>query len=284
MRIGEIGRERPAVAVSESEYVDVSDFVDDFNERFFESGGIAKLQQEVAQRISQGKVQALNGQRIGAPIPRPQQILCIGLNYADHAKESGAEVPPEPILFTKAPNTLVGPNDNVIIPKNSKKTDWEIELGVVVGKRARYLESVEQAEDYIAGYLLSNDVSEREFQLERHGQWSKGKSCESFNPAGPYLVTKDELADPTNLPMTLKLNGKITQHSTTAQMVYQPAFLVYYLSQFMVLEPGDLINTGTPPGVGLGQKPPFYLKPGDVMELEIPGLGTQTQKVVAYDD
>ena len=259
-------------------------FVDDFNERFFESGGIAKLQQEVAERISQGKVQTLNGQRIGAPIPRPQQILCIGLNYADHAKESGAEVPPEPILFTKAPNTLVGPNDNVIIPKNSKKTDWEIELGVVVGKRARYLESVEQAEDYIAGYLLSNDVSEREFQLERHGQWSKGKSCESFNPAGPYLVTKDELADPTNLPMTLKLNGKITQHSTTAQMVYQPAFLVYYLSQFMVLEPGDLINTGTPPGVGLGQKPPFYLKPGDVMELEIPGLGTQTQKVVAYDD
>ena len=284
MRIGEIGRERPAVAVSESEYVDVSDLVDDFNERFFESGGIAKLQQEVAERISQGKVQTLNGQRIGAPIPRPQQILCIGLNYADHAKESGAEVPPEPILFTKAPNTLVGPNDNVIIPKNSTKTDWEIELGVVVGKRARYLESVEQAEDYIAGYLLSNDVSEREFQLERHGQWSKGKSCESFNPAGPYLVTKDELADPTNLPMTLKLNGKITQQSTTAQMVYQPAYLVYYLSQFMVLEPGDLINTGTPPGVGLGQKPPFYLKPGDVMELEIPGLGTQTQKVVAYDD
>jgi 2-keto-4-pentenoate hydratase/2-oxohepta-3-ene-1,7-dioic acid hydratase in catechol pathway len=213
---------------------------------------------------------------------RPHQILCIGLNYADHAKESGAEVPPEPIIFTKAPNTLIGPNDDVIIPKDSLKSDWEVELGIVIGKRAKYLSSPADAEAHIAGYVLVNDVSEREFQLERQGQWSKGKSCETFNPAGPWLVTRDELSDVSDLKMTLNVNGQARQNSTTAQMVFKPDFLVYYLSQFMVLEPGDLINTGTPPGVGLGLKPPVFLHDGDVMQLEIEGLGRQTQHAVAY--
>ena len=204
------------------------------------------------------------------------------MNYADHAKESGAEVPPEPIIFTKASNTLVGPNDTVIIPKNSEKCDWEVELGIVIGKRAKYLSSPAEATEHIAGYVLCNDVSEREFQLERQGQWSKGKSCETFNPAGPWLVTRDELSDVSDLKMSLLVNGRVMQNSTSAQMVFKPEFLVYYLSQFMVLEPGDLINTGTPPGVGLGFKPPVYLKDGDVMQLEIEGLGKQTQNVVSY--
>jgi len=282
MRIGAAGSERPAVAVDDGHYIDVSDLVKDFDSEFFGSNQVAELAIKVQERIKNNQVSELADQRIGAPFTRPHQIICIGLNFADHARESGAEVPAEPILFTKAPNTLIGPNDDVMIPKNSVKTDWEIELGIVIGKRARYLDSPEQAAGHIAGYVLCNDVSEREFQLERQGQWSKGKSCETFNPAGPWLVTPDEIADPTNLDMVLKLNGKVLQNSNTNQMVYQPHFLVHYLSQFMVLEPGDLINTGTPPGVGLGQKPPFFLKDGDVMELEIPGLGTQRQNVVGF--
>jgi 2-keto-4-pentenoate hydratase/2-oxohepta-3-ene-1,7-dioic acid hydratase in catechol pathway len=282
MRIGSPGSERPAVAVDDGHYVDVSDLVKDFDSEFFGSNQVAELAVKVQERIKNNQVSELANQRIGAPFARPHQIICIGLNFADHARESGAEVPAEPILFTKAPNTLIGPNDDVMIPKNSVKADWEIELGIVIGKRARYLDSPEQAAGHIAGYVLCNDVSEREFQLERQGQWSKGKSCETFNPAGPWLVTPDEITDPTNLDMVLKLNGKVLQHSNTNQMVYQPHFLVHYLSQFMVLEPGDLINTGTPPGVGLGQKPPFFLKDGDVMELEIPGLGTQRQNVVGF--
>lgn len=282
MRIGDPGSERPVVAVDEKNYVDVSDLVRDFDSEFFGSNQIADLEIKVQERLKHNQISELAGERIGAPFTRPHQIICIGLNFADHAKESGAEVPAEPILFTKAPNTLIGPNDDVMIPKNSVKTDWEIELGIVIGKRARYLDSPEQAAKHIAGYVLCNDVSEREFQLERQGQWSKGKSCETFNPAGPWLVTPDEIPDPTNLGMVLKLNGKVLQNSNTEQMVYQPHFLVHYLSQFMVLEPGDLINTGTPPGVGLGQKPPFFLKEGDVMELEIPGLGTQRQNVVGF--
>lgn len=283
MRIGNVGAERPAVAVDESRYIDVSDLVSDFDSEFFGSNRWLEIQPEVIKRISEQKFSELAGQRIGAPITRPHQIICIGLNYADHAKESGAEVPPEPIIFTKAPNTLIGPNDSVRIPKQSLKTDWEVELGVVVGKQARYLSSPADAANHIAGYVLCNDVSEREFQLERQGQWSKGKSCETFNPAGPWLVTPDELSDVSDLKMSLSLNGEIKQNSSTAQMVFKPDFLVYYLSQFMVLEPGDLINTGTPPGVGLGQKPPLYLKEGDVMELDIEGLGKQTQQVLAYN-
>lgn len=282
MRIGNIGNEIPAIAVDEHRYVDVSDLVSDFDSAFFESHDAVQLQAIFDQRVAEGQVLAIGDQRVGAPFVRPHQIICIGLNYEDHAKESGASVPPEPIIFTKAPNTLVGPNDNVTIPKNSQKTDWEIELGVVISKRARYLQNPEEALAHIAGYVLCNDISEREFQLERQGQWSKGKSCETFNPAGPWLVTPDEIPNLDALGMTLKLNGQLLQNSSTAQMVFRPNFLVYYLSQFMVLEPGDLINTGTPPGVGLGQKPPFYLKDGDLMELAIQGLGVQRQRAVGF--
>jgi 2-keto-4-pentenoate hydratase/2-oxohepta-3-ene-1,7-dioic acid hydratase in catechol pathway len=279
MRIGSQGSEKPVVLVSEDSYVDVSDLTPDFDESFFGSGGIDRIRPEVAKRLAEGKTSLLKGERIGAPFARPHQIVCIGLNYRDHAEETGATVPDEPIIFTKTPNTLIGPNDTVLIPKKSKKTDWEVELGVLVGKQARYIESPEAAREFIAGYVLVNDVSEREFQLERQGQWSKGKSSETFNPAGPYLVTTDEVKDVTNLKMTLELNGEIKQNSSTNQMVFTPDFLVYYLSQFMVLEPGDLINTGTPPGVGLGHKPELYLKPGDVMKLSIEGLGTAEQTV-----
>lgn len=282
MRIGNVGAERAAVAVDESRYVDISDLVGDIDSDFFQSEKWFDIKAEVNKRISENQVHEIAGKRIGAPFTRPHQIICIGLNYADHAKESGAEVPPEPIIFTKASNTLVGPNDTVIIPKNSEKCDWEVELGIVIGKRAKYLSSEADAAEHIAGYVLCNDVSEREFQLERQGQWSKGKSCETFNPAGPWLVTRDELSDVSDLKMSLLLNGRVMQNSTSAQMVFKPEFLVYYLSQFMVLEPGDLINTGTPPGVGLGFKPPVYLKDGDVMQLEIEGLGKQTQNVVSY--
>ncbi len=284
MRVGAPGHEKPAIAVDDNHYVDVSDLISDYDERFFEQGNLDQLIAAFSERVRDNRVLPIGNVRIAAPFARPHQIICIGLNYADHAKESGAEVPPEPIIFTKAPNTLVGPNDQVMIPKGSKKTDWEVELGVVIGKRARYLKSPEAAKEHIAGYVLCNDISEREFQLERQGQWSKGKSCETFNPAGPWLVTPAEISDPMNLTMTMKLNGKLMQNSSTAQMVYQPDFLIYYLSQFMVLEPGDLINTGTPPGVGLGQKPPLYLSDGDVMELHIEGLGVQTQRVKAYSD
>lgn len=284
IRVGLAGQEKPGVLVSDSRYVDVSDLVADFNEAFFEGVNWAALQSTVNHRDSSGISLELGSQRLGSPIARPHQIICIGLNYADHAAETNTEVPPEPIIFTKSPNTIIGPNDDVRIPKNSSKTDWEVELGVVVGKRARYLESEASALEHIAGYLLVNDISEREFQLERQGQWSKGKSSETFNPAGPFLLTRDEMPDSSNLAMRLWLNGDLRQNSSTAQMVYGPAFLVHYLSQFLVLEPGDLINTGTPPGVGLGQKPPVYLKRGDSMRLEIQSLGSAEQRVINFDD
>jgi 2-keto-4-pentenoate hydratase/2-oxohepta-3-ene-1,7-dioic acid hydratase in catechol pathway len=282
MRIGQPGRERPAVAVDEQNYVDISDLITDFDAGFFQNEKWLDIKDEVANRVAAKDFRQVAGNRVGAPFARPHQIICIGLNYADHAKESGAEVPPEPIIFTKAPNTLIGPNDNVIIPKDSVKCDWEVELGIVIGKQAKYLASPAEAEAHIAGYVLCNDVSEREFQLERQGQWSKGKSCETFNPAGPWLVTRDELSDVSDLKMSLNVNGQVRQNSTTAQMVFKPDFLVYYLSQFMVLEPGDLINTGTPPGVGLGLKPPVFLQDGDLMELAIEGLGRQSQRAVTY--
>lgn len=285
MRIGNPGSEKPVVVVGSNdeldEYVDVSDLTSDFDEKFFGSGGMDGLRAKVAERVASGQVSKFAGERIGSPFARPHQILCIGLNYRDHAEETGAVVPPEPIVFTKSPNTLIGPNDEVLIPRKSEKTDWEVELGVLVGKRARYIESPEAARDFIAGYVLVNDISEREFQLERQGQWSKGKSSETFNPAGPWLLTADEVADPLKLSMQLWVNGELKQNSSTNQMVFDPAFLVYYLSQFMVLEPGDLINTGTPPGVGLGHKPEVYLKPGDVMRMTIEGLGIAEQKVAS---
>lgn len=285
MRLGSVGSERPVVAVGPdnepTQYVDVADLTNDFDEDFFGSGGLDLVRAKVDERVARKQVYEFAGERIGAPFSRPHQILCIGLNYRDHAAETGAQVPSEPIVFTKSPNTLIGPNDDVLIPRKSIKTDWEVELGVLVGKRARYLESPVVARNFIAGYVMVNDISEREFQLERQGQWSKGKSCETFNPAGPWLRTTDEVKEPTNLRIQLSLNGELKQNSSTSQMVFDPEFLIYYLSQFMVLEPGDLINTGTPPGVGLGHKPELYLKPGDLMRLSIEGLGVSQQRVLS---
>jgi 2,4-didehydro-3-deoxy-L-rhamnonate hydrolase len=281
MRLGPLGAERPAVRIDDETYVDVSDAVEDFDEQFFADGGLDDLARLVAERVEQpGSRLRFDGQRIGAPIARPHQILCIGLNYSDHAAETGQPVPDEPILFTKSPNTLVGPYDDVRIPRGATKTDWEVELGIVVGRRCSYLESDDEARQSIAGYVLVNDVSERAFQLERSGQWAKGKSAETFNPAGPWLATPDDVGDVGALGMWLDVNGTRRQDGSTATMIFDPYFIVRYLSQFMVLEPGDLINTGTPPGVGMGHNPPVWLQPGDVMELGIDHLGSQRQAVV----
>ncbi|HOB06207.1 MAG TPA: fumarylacetoacetate hydrolase family protein [Propionibacteriaceae bacterium] len=281
IRIGEPGAERPGALVGEGTYVDLADVTADFNEEFFGSGGLDRIRPIVEQRAARGQTSEIGDQRIGAPIARPHQILCIGLNYSDHAAETGQKVPAEPILFTKSPNTLIGPYDQVRIPRNSTKTDWEVELGVVIGKRCSYLDSVDDARDAIAGWTVVNDVSERAFQIERGGQWSKGKSAETFNPCGPWLVTADEVDDVMNLGMWLDVNGTRRQDGSTSTMIFDPSFVVHYLSQFMVLEPGDLINTGTPPGVGMGIKPePVFLAAGDVMELGIDGLGSQRQEVL----
>lgn len=282
LRIGPVGSERPAVLAEDGTYIDVSDVIGDFDEAFFAGDGIDGLRPLVAARLRSGThMQALGGQRIGAPFARPHQILCIGLNFSDHAAETGQAAPSEPILFTKSPNTLVGPNDDVRIPRGSTKTDWEVELGIVIGRRTSYLDSVEDAREAIAGYTVVNDVSERAFQMERGGQWCKGKSAETFNPAGPWLVTPDEIEDVNSLAMWLDVNGIRRQDGNTSTMIFDPYFIVHHLSQFMVLEPGDLINTGTPPGVGMGFDPPVWLQPGDIMELGIEGLGVQRQSVVA---
>ncbi|MFG2430520.1 fumarylacetoacetate hydrolase family protein [Streptomyces sp. NPDC048590] len=280
MRIGTVGAEKPVARLDDDTYVDLSDIVTDFDESFFGSGGLDRVRPVVAERAAAGQVSRFSGERIGAPIARPHQILCIGLNFRDHAAESGMAVPDEPILFTKSPNTLVGPDDDVRIPRGSTKPDWEVELGIVIGSRTSYLDSVEEARDAIAGYVVVNDVSERAFQLERGGQWAKGKSAETFNPAGPWLATTDEIDDILALDMWLDLNGVRRQTGNTKTMIFDPYFIVHYLSQFLVLEPGDLINTGTPPGVGMGFKPPVWLRPGDVMELGISGLGSQRQHVL----
>lgn len=281
MRIGEVGAERPVVRLDEATYIDVSDVTDDFDEAFFGSGGLAGLAGIVEQRQAAGQIHSFAGERIGAPIGRPHQILCIGLNYSDHAAESGMEVPAEPILFNKSPNTLVGPNDDVRMPRAATKLDYEVELGIVIGRRTSYLASPQEAAGAIAGFCVVNDVSERAFQAERSGQWVKGKSAETFNPAGPWLVTPDEISDVMNLGMWLDVNGGRRQTGSTATMVFDPYFIVHYLSQFLVMEPGDLINTGTPPGVALGMNPPGWLQVGDVMELGIDELGTQRQVVIA---
>src|SRR5918998_4954262 len=280
MRIGAAGAEKPAARIDDDTYVDLSDVVGDFDAAFFADGGLERIRPVVAERVEAGRVSELAGQRIGAPIARPHQILCIGLNYRDHAAETGQPVPSEPILFNKAPNTLVGPNDGVRIPRGSTKLDWEVELGIVIGRRTSYLDSPEAAADAIAGWVVVNDVSERAFQIERGGQWVKGKSAETFNPAGPWLVTPDEVTDVNDLGMWLDVNGERRQTGSTATMVFDPYFLVHYVSQFLVLEPGDLINTGTPPGVGMGFKPPVWLQPGDVIDLGIEGLGSQRQRVL----
>ena len=278
IRIGDPGAEKPGALVDRDHYVDLSDVVTDFDEAFFGGGGLDRIRPIVAERAANAV--PLGGQRLGAPIARPHQIMCVGLNYSDHAAETGQAVPSEPILFTKSPNTLVGPNDDVRIPRGSTKLDWEVELGIVIGKRASYLGDVDEARDAIAGWVLVNDVSERAFQMERGGQWLKGKSAETFNPAGPWLVTQDEIANVNDLPMWLDVNGVRRQTGSTSTMVFDPFFIVHYISQFMVLEPGDLINTGTPPGVGMGFDPQMWLQERDVMTLGIDGLGEQRQTVV----
>ena len=281
VRIGPAGSEKPAALASDDSYIDLSDVVDDFDEHFFGSGGLDRIRPIVSERLTIGAAVPLGDVRIGAPIARPHQILCIGLNYSDHAAETGQAVPHEPILFTKSPNTLIGPYDDVRIPRGSTKPDWEVELGIVIGARTSYLDSVNDARDAIAGFVTVNDVSERAFQLERGGQWSKGKSAETFNPAGPWLVTPDEIDDVLALDMWLDVNDVRRQTGSTSTMIFDPYVVVHYLSQFLVLEPGDLINTGTPPGVGMGFQPQIWLQPGDVMELGIEGLGRQRQNVLA---
>ncbi|MGF6823874.1 2,4-diketo-3-deoxy-L-fuconate hydrolase [Microbacterium sp. ZKA21] len=280
IRIGDPGSERPAALTSTTRYVDLSDVVDDFDEEFFGSGRLASLGALVEERRRAGEERDLGRQRLGAPIARPHQIICVGLNYRDHAAETGQAVPDEPILFTKSPNTLIGPDDDVRIPRGATKPDWEVELGIVVGRRASYLSSAEEANEHIAGWVLVNDVSERAFQMERGGQWLKGKSAETFNPAGPWLVTPDEVPDVLDLAMTLDVNGVRRQSGSTSTMIFDPAFIVHYISQFLVLEPGDLINTGTPPGVGMGFSPQVWLREGDVMDVHIEGLGRQRQRVI----
>ncbi len=278
-RFGEPGNERTVVGNGDDQWFDPTVLPGVDAQSLVTNTGIAL----VAKALDAGSLPLVDvsGLRVGAPIPRPSAIVCIGLNYADHAAESGMPIPAEPILFFKKPNTLVGPYDDVRIPRLSVKSDWEVELGVVIGAECRYLESADQAADYIAGYVVANDVSEREFQLERGGTWDKGKSCETFNPCGPWLVTPDELGDVRSLAMWLDVNGERRQTGSTATMIFDPFFIVHYLSQFMVLEPGDLISTGTPPGVGMGMKPQRFLAPGDVIELGIQGLGSQRQQVIA---
>jgi 2-keto-4-pentenoate hydratase/2-oxohepta-3-ene-1,7-dioic acid hydratase in catechol pathway len=280
-RIGQPGQETPVVMVGDDSYVDISEMTADIDGNFLSRIDRGALGAHVARAVDAGAVEPLAGERVGPPIARPHQVLCIGLNYADHAEESGMAIPEEPIVFNKAPNTVVGPYDDVVIPRGAAKTDWEVELGIVIGTQARYLPSPQEAWAHIAGFTLVNDVSERAFQLERGGQWVKGKSCETFNPVGPWLVTPDEIADVQDLGMWLDVNSARMQTGTTSTMIFDIPYLVWYLSQFMVLEPGDLINTGTPPGVGLGMNPPRFLAVGDVMELGITGLGSQRQRLIA---
>jgi 2-keto-4-pentenoate hydratase/2-oxohepta-3-ene-1,7-dioic acid hydratase in catechol pathway len=276
LRIGEPGAERPAVE-RDGRWFDARSVTNDFDGEFFAGGGVERL----GAALAAGELPEVSrdGVRIGAPVARPGKVVCIGLNYRDHAEETGAAVPDEPVVFMKDPSTVIGPYDEVLVPRGSAKTDWEVELGVIIGARAGYLESAAAAQDVIAGYLVSHDVSEREFQLERGGQWDKGKSCETFNPAGPYLVTPDEIEDPQRLGLRVWVNGTERQNGSTADMIFPVLEVVRYLSQFMVLNPGDLVNTGTPAGVALGRPGTPYLRAGDVVELEIDGLGRQRQEM-----
>jgi 2-keto-4-pentenoate hydratase/2-oxohepta-3-ene-1,7-dioic acid hydratase in catechol pathway len=274
LRFGEPGKEKPGILADEK-IIDVSSFGEDFGEQFFETDGLSRLAKWF--QTNHGKLPVVNNQvRLGAPFTRPSKIICVGLNYSDHAKETGATLPTEPILFFKSTTALSGPNDTLVIPQKSQKTDWEVELAVVIGKKATYV-SEDKALDYVAGYCLHNDYSEREFQLEKGGQWVKGKSCDTFAPLGPFLATKDEIKDLDNLRLWLTVNGQKYQDGNTSNLVFKVPFLVSYISQFMTLLPGDVISTGTPAGVGLGFKPPIYLKAGDVVELGIDSLGTQKQ-------
>lgn len=278
LRIGERGAERPAMLDSQAKVRDLSGITRDITPEWLAGGGLANLRS-----VNIAQLPLIDSpQRIGAPVSRVGKIVAVGLNYSDHAAETGQEVPREPILFLKAGHTVQGPNDVVRLPRGSAKTDWEVELGVMIARRASYVGEAE-ALDYVAGYCVCNDVSERAFQLERGGQWDKGKNCETFGPVGPWLVTQDEVADPQKLRLWLEVNGHRFQNGTTATMIFGVRFLVHYISQFMPLEPGDVISTGTPPGVGLGQKPPVYLRAGDRIDVGIDGLGEQHQRVIASD-
>jgi 2-keto-4-pentenoate hydratase/2-oxohepta-3-ene-1,7-dioic acid hydratase in catechol pathway len=280
IRFGNIGQEKPGIQLANGTRIDISAFGEDYDENFFGTEGIKRLRDWLVKNESNCPI-VEEEIRLGTPMVRPSKIVCVGLNYAQHAAESGMEVPKEPVLFFKATSALVGPNDDLIIPKGSEKTDWEVELAVVIGKKAAYVEEAD-ALDHVAGYVLHNDYSERAFQLERSGQWVKGKSCDSFAPVGPFIATKDEIKDPNNLNLGLKLNDEMMQNSSTSDFIFNIQQVVSHISQFMTLLPGDIISTGTPFGVGLGLNPPTYLKPGDVVELGIEGLGTSKQMVKAY--
>lgn len=280
IRFGELNNEKPGIQLDNNSRIDVSSFVNDYDEFFFESDGIEKLRDWLKKNQEKCPIIEKNI-RIGPPISRPSKIVCVGLNYAKHAAESGMEVPSEPVLFFKSSSAITGPFDPIILPKNSSKTDWEVELAVVIGKKASYI-TKENALKHVAGYVLHNDVSEREFQIERLGQWVKGKSCDSFAPLGPFIATTDEIRNPNNLNLWLKVNGKEMQNSNTSDFIFNVEEVISYISQFMTLLPGDIISTGTPFGVGLGLNPPKYLKEGDVVELGIDGLGISKQTCVSY--
>ncbi|AWS43445.1 fumarylacetoacetate hydrolase family protein [Streptosporangium sp. 'caverna'] len=276
LRVGPPGRERPCVMGPDGRVLDLSALTTDIDGAFLAGGGIERVRSALAEG---GLPEAGPYERVGAPVARPGKIVCIGLNYSDHAEETGADIPAEPVVFMKASNTVVGPEDEVLVPRGSVKTDYEVELAVVLGGTARYLSSPREAAGVIAGYAVANDVSEREFQNERGGQWDKGKSCETFNPLGPWLVTPDEVGDPQALGLRLWVNGELRQNGSTKNQIFGVHHVIWYLSQFMVLEPGDVVNTGTPAGVALGMGPEAYLRAGDVVEVEIDGLGRQRQRM-----
>jgi 2-keto-4-pentenoate hydratase/2-oxohepta-3-ene-1,7-dioic acid hydratase in catechol pathway len=278
IRFGKRGLEKPGIEISGKRF-DCSEYFEDWNRDFFMNDGLQALQKVME---SNDLNEVPETERWASPISRPGMIMCVGLNYSDHAEESGMAVPGEPVLFTKAANTIGGPYDDVSIPKGSLKTDWEVELGVVLNRDVLYLKDEKEAQNAIAGYCVVHDLSERDWQLNREGQWVKGKSCPGFSPVGPYLVTRDEVPDVSDLKMKLTVNGRVRQSGSTSRMVFNPAYLVWYISQFMMLEAGDLISTGTPPGVGLGMKPPQFLKDGDVVELEVENLGIQKQRFSNY--
>ena len=279
IRFGALNKEKPGVCIDGINY-DVSAFVKDYDEAFFAENGLAGLAVIIKEQVTTlPKIAA--GTRLGSPVARPSKIICIGLNYADHAKETNATPPAEPVIFMKATSAIVGPFDEVVIPKDSVKTDWEVELAVVIGRKASYVAEAD-AMDFVAGYCLHNDISEREFQLEKGGTWDKGKGCDTFAPLGPWMVTKEEVADVHQLKLWLTVNGKAMQNGTTANLIFNIPFLVAYVSRFMTLLPGDVISTGTPAGVGLGFNPPVYLKAGDTIELGIDGLGSSKQNCMAY--
>ena len=277
LRVGPAGAERPAALLPDGRLVDISDLVPDIVPTTLAPEALQRLELELEERGSELPRLEYGNVRIGSPVNGIGKIVCVGLNYREHAREAGLPVPSEPILFLKAGDTVAGPHDTVLIPPGSEKTDYEVELGVVIGREARYLDTRAEALSHVAGFVVSNDVSEREFQMERGGQWDKGKNCETFSPVGPWLVTADEVPDPQDLRLHLRVNGEVRQDSATADMIFAVDHLIWYISQFMVLRPGDVINTGTPPGVGSGFTPPRFVRDGDVVELGIVGLGTQRQ-------